>query len=109
LGLSTGGYWAAKVAHTHAEHLCGVVDHGGCAHYTFQPEWIEKAQFGTYPFELAETLASTVGLNAFEDWVENAPELSLLKQGWVDRLLINGTADTSTCFACRPPLGIGSL
>ena len=98
-GLSTGGYWAAKVAHTHAEHFCGVVNHGGCVHYTFQPEWIEKAQFGTYPFELAETLASTMGLNTFEDWVENAPKLSLLTQGWLDRssaplLLINGTADT---------------
>jgi hypothetical protein len=98
-GLSTGGYWAAKVAHTHAELFSGVVDHGGCAHYTFQPEWIEKAQFGTYPFELAETLASTLGLNTFEDWVDNAPKLSLLTQGWLDRssaplLLINGTADT---------------
>ena len=98
-GLSTGGYWAAKVAHTHAELFSGVVDHGGCCHYTFQPEWIEKAQYGTYPFELAETLASTLGLNTFEDWVANAPKLSLLEQGWLDRpsaplLLINGTADT---------------
>jgi hypothetical protein len=44
-----------------------VVDHGGCSHCTFQPEWIEKAQFGTYPFELAEALASTMGLNTFKD------------------------------------------
>jgi esterase FrsA len=98
-GLSTGGYWAAKVAHTHAEYFAGVVNHGGCAHFTFQPEWIEKAQFGTYPFELAETLASTMGLDTFEDWIANAPKLSLLEQGWLDRpsaplLLINGTADT---------------
>ena len=52
-GLSTGGYWAVKVAHTHRIIFCAVVNHGGCAHYTFQPESIEKAQFGTYPFELA--------------------------------------------------------
>ena len=98
-GLSTGGYWAAKVAHTHAAHFRGVVNHGGCAHYTFQREWIEKAQSGYYPFELAETLASTLGLNTLEDWIANAPKLSLLTQGVLDRpcaplLLINGVADT---------------
>ena len=98
-GLSTGGYWAAKVAHTHRARFRGVVDHGGCAHYTFQPQWIERAQTGTYPFELAETLASTVGGDSFEDWVKAAPALSLLDQGVLDRpsaplLLVNGTEDS---------------
>ena len=98
-GLSTGGYWAAKVAHTHAAHFRGVVNHGGCVHYTFQRDWIEKAQSGYYPFELAETLASTLGLDSFDDWATNAPNLSLLTQGILDRpcapmLLINGVSDT---------------
>ncbi len=30
-GGSTGGYWAAKVAHTHRARLAAVVCHGGCA------------------------------------------------------------------------------
>jgi alpha-beta hydrolase superfamily lysophospholipase len=98
-GLSTGGYWAGKVAHTHAQHFRGVVNHGGCAHYTLQPHWIEQAQWGHYPFELAESLASTIGLATIEDWAANAGKLSLLDQGVLDRpsaplLLINGTADT---------------
>ena len=44
-------------------------------------------------------LSHRMGLNTFEDWVDNAPKLSLLTQGWLDRpsaplLLINGTDDT---------------
>src|SRR5581483_7611055 len=56
IGGSTGGYWAAKLAHTHRARLRAVINQGGCAHYAFQPEWIERSQHGEYPFELAETL-----------------------------------------------------
>lgn len=98
-GGSTGGYWAAKVAHTHRTRLAAVVAQGGCAHHAFTPEWIEKAQHGSYAFELAETLASAFGLDGFDAWVEFCPRLSLLKQGVLDRpcaplLLVNGTQDT---------------
>jgi esterase FrsA len=98
-GGSTGGYWAAKVAHTHRERLAAAVCHGGCAHYAFTPDWIEKAQHGSYAFELAETLATAFGRKTFEDWVEFCPKLSLLKQGVLDKpsaplLLVNGTQDT---------------
>lgn len=98
-GGSTGGYWAAKIAHTHCTRLAAVVAQGGCAHYAFTPEWIEKAQHGSYAFELAETLASAFGQDSFEAWVEFCPRLSLMKQGVLDRpcaplLLVNGTQDT---------------
>jgi esterase FrsA len=98
-GGSTGGYWAAKVAHTHHERLAAAVCHGGCAHHAFTPAWIEKAQHGSYAFELAETLASAFGRNSFEEWVDFCPRLSLLKQGVLDGpcaplLLVNGTEDS---------------
>ena len=98
-GGSTGGYWAAKVAHTHRARLAAVVAQGGCAHLAFTPEWIEKAQHGSYGFELAETLASAFGLNSFDAWVEFCPQLSLIKQGIADQpcaplLLVNGIEDT---------------
>jgi esterase FrsA len=98
-GGSTGGYWAAKVAHTHRARLAAAVCHGGCAHYAFIPEWIEKAQHGSYAFELAETLASAFGRASFDEWVDYCPRLSLLTQGVIDRpsaplLLVNGTQDT---------------
>ena len=99
LGLSTGGYWAAKLAHTHKERLQAAINHGGCAHHAFSSEWIEKAQHGEYPLELAETLAAAFGRNTFEEWVEFAPRLSLLNQGILDRpcaplLCVNGLHDS---------------
>lgn len=98
-GGSTGGYWAAKVAHTHRERLKAAVCHGGCAHYAFTPQWIETAQYGSYMFELAETLACAFGGESFDYWVDYCSKLSLLKQGVIDRpsaplLLVNGIEDT---------------
>jgi esterase FrsA len=99
LGASTGGYWAAKVAHTHADRIRAAVDHGGPAHFAFQADWIASAQDGEYPFELAETLAAAFGGESYEDWVACAPSLSLLDQGILDRpsaslLLVNGLDDS---------------
>jgi hypothetical protein len=99
VGQSTGGYWAAKLAHTHRERLRAAVDHGGCTHHAFEPAWIARAQLGEYPFELAETLASAFGRATYAEWVEYSPRLSLLAQGWLDRpcaplLLVNGVQDS---------------
>jgi esterase FrsA len=98
-GASTGGYWAVKVAHTHRGRLACVVSHGGCVHHAFEPDWIETAQWGEYPFELAETLAYAFGHNTFDEWLEYAPQLSLLRQGILDQpctetLVVNGLHDS---------------
>jgi esterase FrsA len=69
-GSSTGGYWAVKVAHTHRKRLAAVVSQGGCTHFAFEADWIEKAQWGDYPFELAETLAFAFGRSTLDEWVE---------------------------------------
>ncbi|MBI2358648.1 MAG: alpha/beta hydrolase [Deltaproteobacteria bacterium] len=99
VGASTGGYWAAKVAHTHRDRIRAAVNHGGMAHYAFAADWIAKAQFGEYPFELAESLAMAFGLSTYEEWVEQSPKLSLLDQGILDEpcaplLLVNGVKDS---------------
>jgi pimeloyl-ACP methyl ester carboxylesterase len=99
VGASTGGYWAAKLAHTHRERIRAAVDHAGPAHLAFKPDWIARAQTGEYPFELAETLAAAFGGESYDDWVELAPRLSLLDQGVLDRphaplLLVNGVEDS---------------
>ena len=98
-GGSTGGYWAAKVAHTHAARLRAAVNQGRPAHFAFQADWIVKAQRGEYPFELAETLACAFGRSTGEEWVDYAPKLSLLVQEILERpcaplLCVNGVKDS---------------
>jgi predicted esterase len=98
-GGSTGGYWATKVAHTHAHRLRGAVNQGGPAHFAFQKHWIVTAQRGEYPFELAETLACAFGAASADDWIGYAPKLSLLDQGILDQpcaplLCVNGVQDS---------------
>ncbi len=98
-GGSTGGYWATKLAHTHAARLRAAVNQGGPAHWAFQKDWIVKAQRGEYPFELAETLACAFGRATAAEWIEYAPRLSLLEQRILDGpcaplLCVNGIDDT---------------
>lgn len=98
-GNSTGGYWATKVAHVRRDRVRCAVNHGGCAHFAFTPEWIERAQHGEYAYELAETLAAAFSRSTFDEWVEYCPRLSLLDQGVLDQpcaplLCVNGTQDS---------------
>ncbi|MFM2129426.1 MAG: hypothetical protein RL477_972 [Pseudomonadota bacterium] len=99
IGCSTGGYWATKLAHTHAKHLRAAINHGGPAHDAFAAAWIARAQLGEYPFELAETLACAFGRETYDEWVAYAPKLSLLTQGLLDKpcaplLCVNGIHDS---------------
>lgn len=97
---STGGYYAIRLAHTHANRLAGVVAQGGGCHHMFDPEWLDFANQMEYPFDLAGTLAHKFNygndLEAFKR--EASSKYSLLNDGTLDKectrlLLINGTDD----------------
>ena len=49
-GLSTGGYYAVRIAHTHRELLAGSVAHGAGTHHFFSKEWLDHADDHEYPF-----------------------------------------------------------
>ncbi|ORX94749.1 Alpha/Beta hydrolase protein [Clohesyomyces aquaticus] len=99
--FSTGGYYAIRVAHTHAAKLAGVVALGGGCHHMFDPAWLSKVNHLEYPFDLANTLAYKWGYgNDIEKFkAEASDKFSLLKDGTLDRqecarlLLVNGTED----------------
>jgi esterase FrsA len=98
-GYSTGGYWAVKVAHVYKDRITCAVSQGGPVHYAFEPEWINQQEQGEYAFEVFDTLAFAFGKSGYEEWVEYAPKLSLLKQGILDKpcaplLLVNGVHDS---------------
>ena len=50
-GLSTGGYYAMRIAHTHKARLAGVVAQGGGCHHMFDREWLDNVGHLEYPFE----------------------------------------------------------
>ena len=50
-GLSTGGLYATRLAHTHKERLTGAVSQGGGCDRMFEPEWLDKVDHLEYPFE----------------------------------------------------------
>jgi len=99
--FSTGGFYAIRVAHTHASRLAGVVALGGGCHHMFDKEWLEHVNHLEYPFDLANTLAYKWGygsdVEAFKS--EALTKFSLLNDGTLDKpgcarlLLVNGTED----------------
>ena len=50
-GLSSGGYYAIRIAHTHKDRLAGSIAQGAGCHYFYDREWLEKADGHEYPFQ----------------------------------------------------------
>ena len=50
-GVSTGGYYALRIAHTHKDRLAAVICQGAGCHYMFDSEWLEMSSHLDYPFE----------------------------------------------------------
>ena len=104
-GISTGGYYAFRVAHTHADRLFAAVAQGGGCHHMFDPGWIGAQDRMEYPFALAEALAYKFGYRdpdagaAVARYSAEARKFSLIESGIVGtptcRLLaINGMEDS---------------
>ncbi|KAF1931653.1 alpha/beta-hydrolase [Didymella exigua CBS 183.55] len=99
--FSTGGFYAIRVAHTHADRLAGVVALGGGCHHMFEQEWLDNVNHLEYPFDLANTLAYKWGYGSdVETFKKEAKrKFSLLEDGTLDMpecarlLLVNGTED----------------
>ncbi|BCL25227.1 alpha/beta hydrolase [Streptomyces aurantiacus] len=60
-GISTGGYYAFRIAHTHADRLFAVVAQGGGCHHMFDADWIGAQNQMEYPFALSDALAYKFG------------------------------------------------
>ncbi|OAA63493.1 hypothetical protein SPI_03656 [Niveomyces insectorum RCEF 264] len=89
-GLSAGGYYAVRIAHTHAARLAGVVAQGAGVHYFFDPAWLARADGHEYPFQLTPALAAKHGYATVAAYVAGAQaKFSLLLAG------ADTTADTN--------------
>jgi dienelactone hydrolase len=49
-GLSAGGFYAVRGAHTHNTRLAGCIAHGPGIHHFLDPEWLRRVEDHEYPF-----------------------------------------------------------
>ncbi|KAH7381186.1 pigment biosynthesis protein Ayg1 [Phaeosphaeria sp. MPI-PUGE-AT-0046c] len=78
-GLSAGGYYAIRLAHTHAGQLLGSVGHGAGTHHYIGREWLEQISKHEYPFGLEEAYCAKYGYKDFEEMKEKCQdEFSLI-------------------------------
>jgi pimeloyl-ACP methyl ester carboxylesterase len=98
-GLSAGGYYAIRLAHTHASKLAGAVGHGAGTHYYIGKEWLAEVHHHEYPFSLREAYLGKYGYSSWEELLEKCQkEYSLVDNKIVDKkscrlLLMNGVLD----------------
>ena len=98
-GLSAGGYYAIRVAHTHMSRLAGCCGQGAGTHHQFGKEWLDHADDHEYPFVLTPALAMKFGYKNVDELKARAQkDLSLVENGIVNMkstrlLLVNGIND----------------
>ncbi|KAB8229403.1 heptaketide hydrolyase ayg1 [Aspergillus alliaceus] len=101
-GLSAGGFYAIRAAHTHAARLRGAIAHGAGCHYFLDQEWLSRVDDHEYPFSIMPGWAKKYGYDDVQLFRQEAREkFSLLETGILDRpscrlLLLNGVDDGVT-------------
>ena len=104
-GISTGGYYAFRIAHTHADRLFAAVAQGGGCHHMFDAAWIHAQNQMEYPFALADAMAYKFGYRdadpviAVAQYATDGHKFSLVNSGIVGTptcklLVINGMNDS---------------
>ncbi|KAE8356235.1 Alpha/Beta hydrolase protein [Aspergillus coremiiformis] len=101
-GLSAGGFYAIRAAHTHATRLRGAIAHGAGCHYFLDAEWLSRVDDHEYPFSITPGWAKKYGYDDVRRFAQEArKKFSLVETGIVDRpscrlLLLNGIDDGIT-------------
>lgn len=98
-GLSAGGYYAIRVAHTHHDRLLGAIGQGAGTHHFLGKEWLSRFSYHEYPFAAEHAYLAKYGYKDWNELVEKAQDdYSLVTNGILDGpscrlLLVNGTWD----------------
>ncbi|KAL2837244.1 Alpha/Beta hydrolase protein [Aspergillus pseudoustus] len=101
-GLSAGGFYAVRAAHTHRSRLLGCIAHGPGIHHFLDPGWLSRVEDHEYPFPILAAWAKKYGYDDPEEFRQKAQEkFSLIRTGVVNQpscrlLLVNGMNDGIT-------------
>ncbi|KAK1916541.1 hypothetical protein P3342_012165 [Pyrenophora teres f. teres] len=80
-GLSAGGYYAIRLAHTHHTQLIGSIGHGAGTHHYISREWLSQIDKHEYPFGLEEAYTRKYGYSSFEEMKEKCQDEFSLVSG----------------------------
>ena len=104
IGMSYGGYWATKLAHTYPDRIVAAVNWGGGIDRFFSREWnLRSASAKSYLMDLSLARARTVGATSYDEYIDKVAGFSLVAQGVLDRphapmLIVNGRDDEQVPF-----------
>ncbi len=99
-GVSTGGYWATKMAYREPKRLACVVNWAGPTDMFFTHDFQAKAlSTREYLFDMLPAQFSVYGVDNIEDYLACVARMSVKTQGLLDKrapplLLVNGEKDT---------------
>jgi hypothetical protein len=100
-GLSAGGYYAIRLAHTHAQKLVGSVGHGAGSHYYIGSEWLSHVSKHEYPFGLEEAYVLKYGYRDFAEVKERCQDDFSLISSTKPGVAVVGQGMPSCMAACR--------
>jgi hypothetical protein len=80
-GLSAGGYYAIRLAHTHHSQLIGSVGHGAGTHHYIGREWLSNVGKHEYPFCLEEAYVQKYGYSSWKELLEKCQDEFSLVSG----------------------------
>ena len=99
MARSYGGYWAAKMAYIEKNRLRAAADLSGPTHYTFQEPWLKGLlNDKLYLWPVTDSIIYAHHVKDFDELLTNAPTLSLMTQGLLDKpssplLFVDGIKD----------------
>lgn len=98
-GLSAGGYYAIRAAHTHSHLLAGAVGQGAGTHHYLGRTWLSKVDDHEYPFSVRKALVKKYGFKDEEELMAQAQDKfslvsnKIVEGGSCRLLLVNGVKD----------------
>lgn len=95
-GLSAGGYYAIRLAHTHAGMVKGAIGHGAGTHHYIGKEWLEQVHRHEYPFGLGRAYVSKYGYDSWEEMLERCQDDFSLVSGKGEGVAVVGHG-TKSC------------
>ncbi|KAF2638703.1 alpha/beta-hydrolase [Massarina eburnea CBS 473.64] len=89
-GLSAGGYYAIRLAHTHRDNLLGSVGQGAGTHHFIGREWLSQLAKHEYPFGMERAYTAKYGYASFEEMKEKCQDGFSLVSGKGEGVAVMG-------------------